>query len=165
MIISHNSEFTEAICNEKWRVGGGVCSVVGGVSDEVGSGLPEAVPSRVGTDGEGGTGTDGEGGTGGSGLRSGVGADYPIDSIQERYQDSRSGDRVGVGAVGVKGSDKVKVTSKRAIKEARGAAATRELKVPDDAGCNINKIIQSEVVLNPKTLEGLSKKETRLLTK
>jgi len=62
------------------------------------------------------------------------------------------------------GGAKVKAESNK-MKKSKSGNLDKSA-IPDaDAVGNINKAIVSEVVLNPKTLEGLSKKETRLLTR
>lgn len=94
VIISHNSEFTDALCTEKWLIKDGQCFTEGDVIEE----------------------------------------------------------------------SKVKSSSKNSKKPAADpSAAGAPLK--DDASGNLNATIQSEIILNPKTLEGLSKKETRKLEK
>ena len=99
IIISHNAEFTDAICTEKWLVADGLCVVQGGIDEDA-----------------------------------------------------------DVGG-------KVKVLSEKSIKKSRSAGSLKEKAVPDDAGGNTNKSINSEIILNPKTLYQLSKKEVRLLTR
>lgn len=90
VIISHNKEFTDAICNETWFVEGGRCVTQGGVEE--------------------------------------------------------------------KGKMK---TSK--VKKSSSAGAKLNESGGDFSGGNTNKSIQSEILLNPKTLEALSKKQLRLL--
>jgi len=60
---------------------------------------------------------------------------------------------------------KVKAESDRKIKKSRsGTLAEKTAAVPEASAVgNTNKTIVADVILNPKTLEGLSKKETRLL--
>jgi len=93
VIISHNSEFTDAICTEKWLVKDGHCFTTGEAEDVA-----------------------------------------------------------------------LKVASEKSLKRSNSAPELQE-KCKDDAGGNLNKSIVSDVVLNPRTLEGLSKKETRKLEK
>ena len=97
VIISHNAEFTDALCRQKWVVASGECTMEGEVEDEENGG-------------------------------------------------------------------KVKAESERKVKKSRSATNMAD-KPKDDAGGNTNKSIVSEVILNPKTLESLSKKEARLLTR
>ena len=95
VIISHNAEFTDALCKQKWHVVNGECTMEGEVEDEENGG-------------------------------------------------------------------KVKAESERKVKKSRSATNMQD-KPKDDAGGNTNKSIIADVILNPKTLESLSKKETRLL--
>lgn len=97
VIISHNAEFTDALCRQKWVVAAGECTMEGEVEDEENGG-------------------------------------------------------------------KVKAESERKVKKSRSANNMAD-KPKDDAGGNTNKSIVSEVILNPKTLESLSKKEARLLSR
>lgn len=97
VIISHNAEFTDALCKQKWLVVNGECSTIGEIEDE-------------------------------------------------------------------EGGAKVKADSDRKIKKSRSGASLAD-KPKDDAGGNTNKSIISDVILNPKTLESLSKKEVRLLSR
>ena len=92
IIISHNSEFTDAICNEKWIVANGECTVEGEV-----------------------------------------------------------------------GESNLKVSSGK-MKKSKSAPSLAE-KSSADKGGSTNKTFVNEVLLNPKTLESLSKKEARLLTR
>lgn len=90
VIISHNSEFTEALCTETWLVKDGQCFTEGDAEETA-----------------------------------------------------------------------LKSVSQRVIKKSRSDS---KLSGKDDSGAgNTNKSISSEVILNPKTLEGLSKKEARKL--
>lgn len=89
VIISHNAEFTDAICTEKWLVQDGRC--------------------------------------------------YTTGSIEEST---------------------VVASSSRAIKRSNSAP---ELEKKDEGAGNTNTSLVNEVILNPRTLEGLSKKETRKL--
>jgi len=91
VIISHNKEFTDAICTEQWIVKDGKCYTEGGVEEK------------------------------------------------------EKGDKVKVS--------KVKKSS---------SAPNLEESGKEEAG-NLNKTISSEIILNPKTLEALSKKQQRLL--
>jgi elongation factor 3 len=93
IIISHNAEFTDAICSEKWLVKEGVC--------------------------------------------------YTHGEAEEKN---------------------LKVKSEKSIKRSR-SAPTLDKASKDDAGGNTNQSIASEVILNPRTLEALSKKEARLLSR
>ena len=92
IIISHNSEFTDVLCNEKWIVAEGKCSIEG-----------EAAESDL------------------------------------------------------------KVSGGK-IKKSKSASSLAE-KSSADTGGSINGTFVNKVLLNPKTLESLSKKEVRLLTR
>lgn len=92
IIISHNSEFTDVLCNEKWIVADGKCSIEG-----------EAAESDL------------------------------------------------------------KVSGGK-IKKSKSASSLAE-KSSADTGGSINGTFVNKVLLNPKTLESLSKKEVRLLTR
>ena len=94
VIISHNNEFTKAICTEEWLVKDGTCFTTG-----------EAAETEL------------------------------------------------------------KAKSERAIKKSNSNPELKKELNSIDVGANINKSISSEVILNPRTLEGLSKKETRKLEK
>lgn len=98
VIISHNSEFTDAICNEKWLVEGGFCYTKGG-AEEI---------------------------------------------------------KVKTSSAGVK---------KSKSQTNMAPDGETDLTVTGAATGNTNKLVVSEVILNPKTLEGLSKKEYRKLEK
>eukprot|EP01038_Epipyxis_sp_PR26KG_P012917 gene12917-17311_t len=91
VIISHNAEFTDAICTERWVVKDGTCYTSGEAEENA-----------------------------------------------------------------------LKAVSDRVIKKSQSLPSDMDARV-DDAGGNINKSIVSEVLLNPKTLESLSKKEIRKL--
>ena len=93
VIISHNSEFTDTICTEKWVVRDGQCFTQGEVEETA-----------------------------------------------------------------------LKAISSNNIKKSYSLPELAESNKEDSSG-NINKSIVSEVILNPKTLEGLSKKEVRKLEK
>jgi elongation factor 3 len=96
IIISHNKEFTDAVCNESWLVENGTCITKGGAVEETA----------------------------------------------------------------------LKLSSTSSIKKSRSASQlSLKAAKEDNSGGNTNKNIASEVILNPRTLEGLSKKETRLLTR
>ena len=92
IIISHNAEFTNALCNEKWIVANGKCCVEG-----------EAAESDL------------------------------------------------------------KVSSSK-MKKSKSSSTLAE-KSSSDKGGSTNKTFVNAVLLNPKTLESLSKKEVRLLTR
>ena len=87
VIISHNSEFTKALCTETWHVKDGHCHIEGDVSEVTGAG----------------------------------------------------------------------------VKKNRSSQALKDDDADVGGGGNLNKTIASEVILNPKTLESLSKKEIRKL--
>ena len=93
IIISHNHEFADAICPEKWLVEGGVVLTSGGI--------------------------EGEG-------------------------------------------EKVKVSASGKLKKSKSAPTLAD-KSAEDRGGSTNATFESKVLLNPKTLESLSKKEIRLL--
>lgn len=95
IMISHNKEFTDAICNETWLVENGICTVVGGEIEDA----------------------------------------------------------------------KVKATSAKEIKRSRSNPTLKDAagEIDGQASGNINSTVTHEVLLNPKTLEKLSKKETRKL--
>lgn len=57
----------------------------------------------------------------------------------------------------------LKAVSSRSIKKAQSATQLESQAPPEEGAGNINNTISSEVILNPKTLEGLSKKEIRKL--
>lgn len=95
VIISHNSEFTSAICTETWLVKDGTC-----------------------------------------------------------FTDGEASETAGSAASGSSGG---------AVKKSKSLSTLSDTKDKDDSGGNINSSIQSEVILNPKTLESLSKKEIRKL--
>jgi elongation factor 3 len=100
VIISHNKEFTDAICNENWFVKDGKCITSGGLEEE------------------------GKGG-------------------------------------------KVKTKSMKNIKKSQSEekSLAKMAKGTDDTVGNVNATVESEVILNPKTLEALTKKEIRKLDK
>jgi elongation factor 3 len=91
LIISHNKEFTDALCNEQWWVKDGLCYTEGGVTED--------------------------------------------------------------GAVKAMSSNKIKKSQ---------SATDMKPKEGAEVG-NTNSVINAEVILNPRTLEGLSKKEQRKL--
>jgi elongation factor 3 len=94
LIISHNKEFTDALCNEHWLVQDGIVHTEGGVAEE----------------------------------------------------------------------EKVKALSASKIKKSQSLDNLKNKTKKDDSGSgNTNSAIQAEVILNPRTLEGLSKKEARKL--
>lgn len=94
VVISHNAEFTDAICTERWLVDGGKCHTTGAV---------EETDLKVSASGK---------------LR--------------KNKSSGSLDSKGIG---------------------------------EAAGVNLNSTIVNKVLLNPKTMETLSKKEVRLLSR
>lgn len=94
IIISHNKEFTDAICTETWLVEGGQVCVQG-----------EAEKTAM------------------------------------------------------------NVTSALSMKRSASAPVMADDKVKEVKAGNVNKEVSTEVILNPKTLEALSKKEARLLTR
>jgi len=94
VVISHNHEFTDAICTERWIVEGGKCCTTGDV---------EETDLKVAASGK---------------LR--------------KNKSSGSLDNKGIG---------------------------------EAAGVNLNSTIVNKVLLNPKTLESLSKKQARLLAR
>jgi elongation factor 3 len=89
VIISHNKEFTDAICTEQWLVKDGQCFTHGGVEE----------------------------------------------------------------------AEKVRVSK---VKKSSSAGNLEDTSKGEEAG-NLNKTISSDIILNPKTLEALSKKQVRLL--
>ena len=100
VIISHNKEFTDALCNETWSVEGGQVDTKGGIDE-------------------------------------------------------------AKAASKVKMSSGVKKSGSNADLEKSGKEIEPSL-VPTSTG-NINKIKDNEIILNPRTLEALSKKQMRLL--
>ena len=92
IIISHNHEFTDTLCTEKWLVEGGKCHTTGEVED-----------------------TD------------------------------------------------LKVAASGKLKKSKSAPSLADKSELD--GCNTNGMFVNEVILNPRTLESLSKKEVRLLSR
>lgn len=92
IIISHNSEFTDALCNERWVIANGKCTIEGGVAE--------------------------------------------------------SNSKISSGK----------------IKKSKSVSSLAEKSLTDKGG-STNGTFVNEVLLNPKTLESLSKKEMRLLSR
>ena len=105
LIISHNKEFTDALCTETWIVEGGKCTVDGGAEEKELKLSSERATAK--------------------GLKKSISAPDGLD----------------------------------------GAADSSKKDPTKSSGGNINKTIAGEIIMNPRSLEPLSKKEIRKLEK